>query len=102
MSDREGFAAKLLRWPLVRRSRLDAALVALYDWQQTADEQEMELAELRGKAYAVVNSFDRKPTEGCVQDVIGLAESLRRYREMIHGRAVDRGPRPQRGVVPRG
>ena len=59
---------------------------ALYDWQQTCDEQERELAELRGRTWAVVNSFDRKPTDGCVQDVVGLAESLRRYREMIQDR----------------
>lgn len=65
---------------------------ALYSWQQTAEGQEMELAALRGalvQAQKVVDSFDLKPTEGCVKDVIGLAESLRRYRQMRQG-----APRP--------
>ena len=77
---------------------------ALYSWQQTANEQEMELASLRGvrdKAQMVTDSFDRSPTEGCVRDVIGLAESLRRYREMRDGTPPRTFPRYQGGVVPK-
>jgi hypothetical protein len=72
---------------------------ALYDWQQTCGEQEWELAELRGRAQAVVNSFDRNPTKECVNDVVGLAESLRRYREMVHGKAKASIPRSGRGAA---
>ena len=97
---RDGHSAASLR-EFLRRWWPPALRRALYEWQQLADEQEMELAELRGRAYAVVNSFDRKPTDGCVKDVIGLAESLRRYREMVYGRSVERGFR-QQGVMPRG
>lgn len=78
---------------------------ALWSWQQTADQQEMELASLRAvrdHGQMVVDSFDRAPTEGCVRDVIGLAESLRRYRQMRDGM-----PKPKplfdqgQGVMPK-
>lgn len=76
-------------WAFVRRhAQAKRTEDALYAWQQTADAQEMELAALRGAldhAQKVVDSFDRKPTDGCVRDVIGLAESLRRYRQMRDG-----------------
>jgi hypothetical protein len=73
---------------LRRHARAKRTEDALYSWQQTCDEQERELTALRGaldQAQKVVDSFDRKPTEGCVRDVVGLAESLRRYREMRDG-----------------
>jgi hypothetical protein len=78
---------------------------ALYSWQQMCDEQEMELAALRGaldQAQKVVDSFDRRPTEGCVSDVIGLAESLRRYREMRDGQRRPSVPRASQARVPSG
>jgi len=71
-----------------RHAQAKRTEAALYSWQQTADAQEMELAALRGalvQAQKVVDSFDRKPTEGCVRDVVGLAESLARYRRMRDG-----------------
>jgi hypothetical protein len=91
---RESVFLFLRQWwpPALRR--------ALHDWQQTCDEQEWELAELRGRAQAVVNSFDRNPTKECVNDVVGLAESLRRYREMVHGKKAKASiPRSGRGAA---
>jgi hypothetical protein len=73
---------------LRRHAQAKRTEAALYSWQQTCDEQERELAVLRGAllhAQKVVDSFDRKPTDDCTRDVIGLAESLRRYREMRDG-----------------
>jgi hypothetical protein len=81
---------------LRRHARAKRTEDALYSWQQTCDEQERELAALRGaliQAQRVVDSFDRKPTEGCVRDVVGLAESLRRYRQMRDGVQPRRIPR---------
>lgn len=88
-----------------RHAQAKRTEVALYSWQQTADEQEMELAALRGalvQAQKVVDSFDRKPTEGCIRDVIGLAESLRRYRQMRDGTPSPSLPRVSQARSARG
>ena len=61
---------------------------ALYSWQQTADDQEWELAALRrvrDSAQVVLGSHSASATRGHTRDVVGLAESLRRYREMAYG-----------------
>jgi hypothetical protein len=71
-------AERPLWWPpALRRS--------LTEWQQLAEAQEIELIELRRLACGVVDTFDRRPTDSCVKNVIGLAESLQRYREMRSG-----------------
>jgi hypothetical protein len=81
---------------LRRHAQAKRTEAALYSWQQTCDEQERELAVLRGaldQAQKVVDSFDRKPSDGCVRDVVGLAERLRRYREMRDGKPARSFPR---------
>lgn len=103
MASNDRSAASVRSWlsgwwpPALRR--------ALYSWQQTCNEQEMELATLRGvvlQAQQAVDSFDRRPTEGNVRDVIGLAESLRRYRELRDGKPRPSFPRSHQGVMQRG
>jgi hypothetical protein len=105
----QGRRAKAERYSLIafvrRHAQAKRTEGALYSWQQTADDQEMELAALRGslvQAQKVVDSFDRKPTDNCVRDVVGLAESLRRYRQMRDGSTPPSFPRVSQARSARG